>query len=373
MIKGRDMNRLAGSILYLVPVLLIVLQLGCSGTPPSESIPGSDLETGLPDDQPEPPTAVAIIADAELAAQSGDYRLAAELLTGLLENDPGNIEALRLLARVYSADGKTEPAASTWRKVAELDPSDPDAAYEVGIGLARMEKWDELRVRMMQTESLGTADERHYLLIGQAGMERGYRDEAEKYLLKAGDIELATALLGKLYYGRGRTADSEKAFKKTLRMNPENYIANLHMGYISYNRGNRRTALGYYEKAYRSDPNDPLACISLASLHEKLSDNGKAIEYFSAALSLKKIPRPEKKKAYVSLSRLLVKTGQLNRVYSVVQLGLAEFPSSGGLFFYWGEALLRHGRNAEAKDKFKKAANDPSWKKPALERFHSIR
>ncbi|MBN2183938.1 MAG: tetratricopeptide repeat protein [Candidatus Krumholzibacteriota bacterium] len=371
--RQKQAPTLIALFLPAVSILFMFIISGCAGAPPAETAAEDDLEAKMAEEETVSLSSEAIIFDATLAAQNSDYKKALELLTGLIENEPENIEALRLLAKVHSADGNKDSAAKTWRKVAELDPSDPDAAYEIGIELARSKKWDELRTRMMMTESLGTADNRHYLLIGQAGMERGYRDEAEKYLLKAGELELATALLGKLYYGRGKTAESEKAFKKTLRLNPENYIANLHMGYISYNRGNRQTALEYYGKAHSSDPGDPLACISLASLHEQLSHQGKAIEYYTTALKLKKIPRSEKKKAYVSLSRLLVKTGQLNRVYPLVQEGIAEFPSSGGLYFYWGEALLKHGRSAEAKEKYKKAALDPAWKKPALERFHSIR
>ena len=50
-----------------------------------------------------------------------------------------------------------------------------------------------------------------------------------------------------------------------------------------------------------------------------------------------------------------------------------EFSTAGGLYFYWGEALLKQGRKAEAKEKYKLAAEDPKWKDSALKRFHSIK
>ena len=372
-VKRKYGHRMIPLFLPAGSILCMLILYGCAGTPPSATISEKDRETEMPEDEIQSLPAEAIIFDATLAAQNSNYEKAVELLTELIEKEPENIEALRLLARVYSADGNKDSAAGTWRRISVLDPSDADAAYETGIELARNQKWDVLRAEMMKTESLGTADDRHYLLIGQADLELGYRDEAEKYLLKAGDLELATALLGKLYYGRGKTAESEKAFKKTWGKNPDNYIANLHLGYISYNRGDRQTALKYYGRAHKSDPGDPLACISLASLYEKMARHEKAIEYYTTALTLKKIPRSEKKKVYVTLNRLLLKTGQINRIYPLVKKGISEFPSSGGLYFYWGEALLKHGRSAEAKEKYKQAALDPAWKKPALERFHSIR
>lgn len=354
-------------------VLWIMLMAGCAvAPPPGEERAADDEEAAEAAVEPSL-SSEGIILDATIAAQNSDFEAAASMLEGLVEREPRNIEALRLLARVYSAKGERTRSVSTWEKVAVLAPEDPEAAYEEGTVMARKEDWERLRTRMLSVESYGTADRRHYLLLGQADLELGYRTEAEKYLKLAESLELGGALLGKLYYSQGKTARAERAFDRILERNPDNYIANLHLGYIWYERGKDQKALEFYRRAHRSDPDDPLALLSLAALHEKMKHAGRAIELYSSALSLRDTPKAERKKVYISLSRLFLTEGRTGELYRLVEGGLGEFPDAGGLYFYWGEALLREGRESEAKEKFRSASNDPSWRKHALERFHSIR
>ncbi len=357
----------------LVAILLAVYLIsGCGGGPPSEA-PSPDPEEETGEAEREMDTPGAVIFDATVAAQNSQFETAATMLEGLLEREPENIEALRLLARVYAADGKTSASSSAWGKVASLDPSDPDASYEAGSVLANKEKWNEVRTKMISTETYGKADKRHYLLLGQADLELGYTGEAEKYLLKAGDVELAGALLGKLYYRRGKTELAEQAFRKTLEKNSRNYTANLHLGYINYSRDRKEAALKYYRKAHRTEPNDPLALLSMASLLEKMGNRGDAIKYYNRSLTLSGTPVSERRKVYISLVKLMLEGKMYSDLYPLAGKGVGEFPDAGGIYFYWGEALRLQGNDEKAKEMFKKAARDPAWKKHALERFHSIR
>ena len=92
-----------------------------------------------------------------------------------------------------------------------------------------------------------------------------------------------------------------------------------------------------------------------------------------AATALKYIPKDEKRKAYNSLSRLLVQRNRPADAIAVIKRGISEFPSSGGLHYQWGEALLKMGNKREAKERFKQAARDSAWREIALRRMHSIR
>ncbi|MBN1163314.1 MAG: tetratricopeptide repeat protein [Candidatus Krumholzibacteriota bacterium] len=346
--------------------VMALLLAGCAGTPPREA---------PPQPLPEPPglTAADIIFDAETAAGNQDYETAISLLEELLTREKDNLEALRLLAKVYAAQGDKGKASDAWKNISALDPSDPDAAYEVGAILAREKEWNSLRAGMLSLESMGRADKRHHLLLGQAALELGLKQEAEKYLLLAGDLELAQSLLGKLYYEQGKLRQAEEIFTATLRHHPRNYTAHLHLGYIHYSRGNNQAALRHYQTAHKVNPDDPVACLSLAALHEKTKKTEQAIKYYQRAISLPGIPPDQRKKVFVTLAKLAVASRRFDDAYQAINRGLKEFPRSGGLFFYWGEGLLQQGRNTEAKQKFKRAAEDPAWKNPALTRFHSIR
>lgn len=349
----------------LIAAAAVIIIAGCGGAPPAQ--PPAEAE-------PEPAeTPLPVLMDAEVAAKAGDYDTAISIIREILSGNTDDIEALRLLARVQAASGDRSGSAGTWEKVARLDPYDPDAAYEVGITLAKKEDWEKVRTRMISIDTAGKADERHYLLAGQADLELGYRTEAEKYLLKAGDLELAQSLLGGLYYDRGDLDGAETAYLKALDMNSSNYAANLHMGYIRYHEKKYRSAIRYYTAAHTTAPSDPLACLSLAAAYEKSGNRSLAIEYYRKGLNLKGIDPSERKKVYTTTARLLLETGQLDEVGKFASTGIGEFSTAGGLYFYWGEALLKQGRNSEAKEKYKKAAEDPQWKDSALKRFHSIR
>lgn len=360
---GGAFHRVRGVTILLICVAL--LGGGCAKRPEKAAPPAAEQP-------PTPPTADAVIVDAELRAANNDLEGAAAMLEDLLERDRNNIDALRLLAGLYSTMGKGAASAALWERVAMLDPTDPDAAYQVGTKLARTGKWRALRSSMLAADAAGTADGRHYLLLGEADKKLGYRAEAETYLKRAGNLERARYLLGSLYYEQGKLSLARKAFEDVIAHNPGNYSAHLHLGWIRYNDGAHRAALRHYRRAIRAAPDEPLARLSMAALLDEMNRPREAIEHYREALARGGIPRSERRKAYNSLSRLLVGGGMLADAKTVIEEGLAEFPDAGGLYFQWGEALLKSGKPGEARDKFKAAARDPLWRKVALRRLHSI-
>lgn len=348
----------------IVSLLLIVLLAGCAGTPKKEE---------MPEPEPAPSSGAAgVIAEAELFASNNDFESASSILEDLLDEEGQNIEALRLLASIYAAMGRKDQSASLWKEISVLDPTDSEAAYEVGVSLMRKGEWETLRSKMRSAEMSGAADSRHYLLLGEADLELGYKSEAEKYLLKATDRERARYLLGKLYYEQGKLSEAENRFKEVLQSNPDNYSAHLHLGWLYFSRKDNQRALEHYTRAVELNPGDPLSSLSLAALLEEMKKYDEAISHYRDGLALPGIPRSEKKKAYNSFSRLLVQRGRTDEAVSTIKAGLAEFPDAGGLYFQWGEVLLGMGKKAEALEKYKRAANDPVWKKVALKRIYSI-
>lgn len=339
--------------------------VSCAGPPPA------------PAPEPEPAAEAAapapVLADAEIAAANRDFRAALAIIGEILSGNPDDVEALRLLAKVHAAAGDPGASAEAWERVGALDPYDPEAAYQAGSALASEGRWSEVRARMLQLEAAGSADGRHHLLAGRAALELGYRSEARQQLRRAGDIELAHTLLGTLAYERGDLDEAAAAFTDALRLNPANFSANLHLGYISYHRGRYREAIGFYRTAHGIDATNSLACLSLAAACEKAGERDSAVRHYRAGLQTKGTPAVERRRVYLSLVRLLLELGRYGEIEAEAQRGLAEFPDEGGLQFYWGEALLRLDRPADARERFRQAARDPQWKDPALKRFHSIR
>lgn len=349
----------------IVITISIAILAGCAGTPPP-------LET-VPEAEPDTPDTEAIILEAEAMAQSAQLEEAATILEELVEREQTNTTAMRLLANVYAALGLKAKSTETWTQIAALAPNDPDAAYETGIAMAKGGDWQSLRSKMLFLESSGKIEQRHYLLLGEADLELGYKSEAELYLMKAAGETRAHYLLGQLYYDRGKLEKAETEFETVLRSDPDNYSVRLHLGWLSYKKGEKKRALDHYRAAVRLNPADPLSALSLAGLLEEMDQRGKAIEHYSDALSLPNIPREEKRKAYNSLCRLLVETKRYPRAKEIIERGLGEFPDSGGLYYQWGIVLLAEGSKEKAKEKLRVAAKDPVWRETALQRIHTIR
>lgn len=350
------------------PVIMILasaLLFGCAQAPPETEIPAR-IESDLP-------TAEEVIVDAEAKAQSDQFEDAATMLEELVERESTNTVALRLLAQVYSAMGLREQSTETWARIALIEPYDPDAAYETAIADARKGDWRMVRSKMIALETAGKAEGRHFLLLGEADLELGQRNEAKLYLGKAKGETRAHYLLGTIYYGEGKTDRAEEEFRAVLRSNPNNPSAHLHMGWLAYRKGEHRNALQHYREAVRLNPGDPLPALSLAGLLDEMKRNKEAIEHYRDALSLPGTPPEEKRKAYNSFCRLLVEARMLDEAERVIERGLGEFPGSGGLYYQWGMLLLERGDREGAIEKLKAAARDPVWKETALRRINSIR
>ena len=329
--------------------------------------------------------------DAEfLVSELGVRRVAV-----VYNDDPYGIGLGKLMAENLRNLGAEVPVelqvaveqSSFAEEVAKIAEADPEAifygGYEIEAPYLRAELVEAgLTVPFLASdgaflaatvdEAAGTADGRHYLLAGQASLELGYRSEAERQLRRAGDIELARTLLGTLAYERGDLEAAEAAYRDAVRLNQFNFTANLHLGYISYHRGRYRDAIDYYRTAHTVDETNPLACLSLAAAFEKANDAVSAVKYYKKGLLLPGTPAAERRKVYLTLARLQYELGRDSEVEITAKRGLAEFPGEGGLYFYWGEGLLRMNHPAAAKEKYKEAARDPLWKDPALKRFHSI-
>lgn len=302
-----------------------------------------------------------LIEDAKVLASNANYTRAAELLNNVLKNDSDNIEALKLLARIYAAMGQKDNSSEMWKRISTLKPDDPDAAYEVGVSLARKQQWASVRSKILEFARLGKPDGRHFLLIGEADIELGYKKEARKYLLLAGNIERAKFLLGKLYYSEGNLEAAERSFKEVLAINPNHFGSHLHLGWLYYRNGYKSRALRHYRSAVKLEPSSIIARLSLAKLLEEIGREEEAIEQFKAALKPHSRAIEEKKKAYITLCNLLIKRGRTEDAIYYVNKGLKEFPGAGGLYYMWGAALLKNGERSAALSKFKLAARDPRW------------
>ena len=82
---------------------------------------------------------------ANCLLQDGDLDPAAEVISGYLRKDPGNVGALRLLARIRLEAGAAEAAEGLLRKALQLATEDDAARYDLVMALLTQEKYAHAR------------------------------------------------------------------------------------------------------------------------------------------------------------------------------------------------------------------------------------
>jgi len=142
---------------------------------------------------------------ASLTARSGDLDGAVALLTGLLEDNPGDEEVLYNLGVVYGDAQRTEEALVYMQEVLERNPNHPGALNYVGYTWAerghQLDEAEEMIVRALEqrpddgyiTDSLGWV----YYMRARPLLQAGEVDLGRQWLDRSiAELEKAAALTG---------------------------------------------------------------------------------------------------------------------------------------------------------------------------------
>lgn len=328
--------------------------------------------------------------------KAGKVEAALEYFLDAEKEDPNFKKTYINIGSVYASRQKYEEAIETFNKVLMLDKADT----EVQVHLARvnflMGKYAEGIAHLSSAISNGDEDPEHYFDIGRAYLELHEDDKALRNINKAISLK---PIEGKYYVGKARflvlKQKYEEALETLAELNhycPDAYEA-YHYSFLIYMQ------LGEYGKAdeiinmgTEKFPLDiSLYCDKLKILN--------AVKEFDAALELisllEQVPgfeneerniRMEQAKIYLQTEKaedavnvlekvidmdgadsfeahyLLMNTylsmGKLEKVVSIAQIMIDADDYSGfsrSAYYYQAMCLMKLGREAEAKDKYRKA------------------
>ncbi len=181
------------------------------------------------------------------------------------------------------------------------------------------------------------------------------------------------------YYQKGialkklnKLEEAKDAFEESLKLN-KNFDAGLNaLGGVYFSMGNYASAIDNFEKILNSNANNSVKVkvkknISLA--YAKLGNDAlaggnaeKGIEYLK-----KSVENDNYDAAYLSLAKVYSEMGKWDESISAAENALKyrSSVSKGGPYFYMGISYRGKGDIAKAKDMFKQAAADPTYKKTA--------
>ena len=229
---------------------------------------------------------------AEAYARAGRIPDAIAEADGVLKQDPSNLSARRILARIYirslgendSLSGQKEiadQAIKQFKEIVRLDPSDAESALWLSR-LYRMEQNDDEAEKVLHDALIHSPDDDRLLRqLALLYLEQGRGKEAvdliNPIVQKASTPEWLT-LLGEAYAKQNDYPDSENACRSAVKQLPDSPAARKCLGEALLLQENYTGALEQYQRLSELDPENPENFLRLALIYRHLGQLDKAEE-----------------------------------------------------------------------------------------------
>jgi putative PEP-CTERM system TPR-repeat lipoprotein len=299
----------------------------------------------------------------------------------LLANDPDNLTGLDLLAAVQLASGYTAGAVSTYTRLVQTAPQDPQARYKLASAQFRAQDYnaarDELRralalkpdfqeakallasteiqsrhedealriARQIQTESPGAGI--GWQIEGDALMSQRKFADAQKAYEKAYAMQRSGALAVKLHgalSAAGRPTDADAVLLAWLKQAPQDAAARKYLAASYVRAGRNKDAIQQYATLLESDRNNPALLNDLAWLYQQDKDP-RALA--TAEEALKRDPgNPD---IMDTLGWLLVENGNTSRGLELLRKAAESAPNTSLIRYHYAAALAKSGDTERAR------------------------
>ena len=229
---------------------------------------------------------------AEAYARAGRIPEAIAEAEGILMQDPANLSARRILARIYvrslgdmeSSAGQKEivdQAILQYREIVRLDPADSEAAQWLAR-LYRLVQQDGDAEAVLRAALARTPEDEGLLRqMAQLLLDQGRGKEAAALLepvTKKGAAAEWFVMLGEAYAKQQNYPGSEDACRKAVGMQAENVAARKCLGEALLLQEKFDGALAQYLRLSELEPNDPQHLLRLALIYRRLGQLDKAEE-----------------------------------------------------------------------------------------------
>jgi len=184
----------------------------------------------------------AILKQANLLLESGDYLGARKRYKRIINKDPENFSAHFGLGMSYCAE----------------------TIFKTDLGMAKTEDWHPAIYHMTIAMNLNENDQVKQTLailhfnLGTFFKKENNQDAAIESLKQAVAYDptllKALNLLGAMYHESGNLEDAEYYYKKTIELRPDYAMAHFNLGAIAWARKDFEAAVSYFQKAVSLAP-----------------------------------------------------------------------------------------------------------------------
>ena len=228
---------------------------------------------------------------SDLYVQSGHLRDAVTEAEELLKQNPNDISAHRILARIYTRligdsqhvdEAMLKKAIDQFKKIVEIDPKDVDSWLMLG----RLQRGDDAEKAYKQALALDPSNDDAMTGLAMAYVEKGNNKEAAELLRKATDKDPNPRSLMQLagtYEQMKEYAMAVEVLRRALELQPGNTDIEHALGEDLLRADLLDDALKMYQQLASDDPKDEQAELRLSQIYRQKHDFVKAREAASKA------------------------------------------------------------------------------------------
>jgi tetratricopeptide (TPR) repeat protein len=236
-------------------------------------------------------TAEIQLTRASLLNSAGRTADARAIASGIVARDPGNTDALLVLAASASAEGKEREQRTLLERVVSIDPKNLDAITGLGYIALRAQI---LRTAAGQFEKALAIDSNYReALVGRAIVYRYAHDPQKSEQLLNRAIRLNPQWAeplherARLYKGAGFLQDALSDLDTAKKLEPDNYWISVDRAATLIELNRKPEALEELDHAAVLDPNGFLAYVYRAGIRDETGDYTGAEQDYTAIMKLK--------------------------------------------------------------------------------------
>lgn len=263
-------------------------------------------------------TCDALLKNAEILENAGDYRLALNILRTVLIRKPDDLRALERMGRCLKEEGRYDEALKCYR------------------ALARTEKRLEAQINIAEIYYLSERDE---LALAS------YREVLKNVIEDQNRLFEIYKNVGNIHVRAGDFDAAQEFYDKAYTIHPNSDVLMVNYGTLEIQRENLDDAVQRFRRAVELNPENDRGWVGLALVHRQMGDHELAWANGLRALDINKRNR--------TAVRLIVEWGVMDLKYGDAVKRLQEYLEVDGedaeMSFTLVKLFTQVGRLAEAR------------------------
>jgi tetratricopeptide (TPR) repeat protein len=235
-----------------------------------------------------------VLGDAHL--KKGNVDEAEKAYLAAISEQSQNADALLGLARVSQSRGNLNAALEYLQRAKEFLADSPDRLYKFAVAAFGLNLNDDAIWALKRAIEIRPDEPSYYLVLGIVQLG-----------LKNPDVQ-----------------DAEQSFRETLKRQPGNAQAQLHLGYVLLKQKKYPDAQVWLEKSIQKQTGSPEAFYYLGVIAQEQNENERAIELFQKTIQLE----PAFAYAHIALGAVYLKLKNYARAEQELEIGVKINPQS---------------------------------------------